>query len=353
MTHFIGMDVHAASTTIVVVSDKGRCVDETVVATRGEVLVKALQEVRRPRHVVFEEGCQSEWLYELLERHADSIVVAQPSGRDGSKSDARDALGLATKLRLGQLSKRVFKQPQTFRALKQAVRAHRYLTRDLTRAKNRLCAQLRAQGVEGVREELYDAETRKTAIAPLNEAVRGTAELLGEAHDALAELQARAEKRLVALVGVTKEARLLTTVPGIGAIRAATIAAVVMTPERFASKRQFWSYCGLGVVTESSADWKQQQDQQWVRTKNIKTKGLNRNRNPWLKDAFKGAAETIIMQAGDEPLHQHYQRLLKAGTKPNLAALTIARQIASIVLAVWRKKEAYDPQKLKNDEATT
>jgi hypothetical protein len=34
--------------------------------------------------------------------------------------------------------------------------------------------------------------------------------------------------------------------------------------------------------------------------------------------------------------------------KPNLAKLTLARQIASIVLAVWRTKEVYDPKRLKS-----
>jgi transposase len=40
----------------------------------------------------------------------------------------------------------------------------------------------------------------------------------------------------------------------IGPVRAATIVAVVVTPERFRTKQQFWSYCGLGIVTRSSAD---------------------------------------------------------------------------------------------------
>jgi hypothetical protein len=40
-------------------------------------------------------------------------------------------------------------------------------------------------------------------------------------------------------------------------------------------------------------------------------------------------------------------QLLDGGTKPNLARLTIARQIASIILSMWRSEEVYDPGKLK------
>ncbi len=48
-----------------------------------------------------------------------------------------------------------------------------------------------------------------------------------------------------------------------------------------------------------------------------------------------------------EPLYRHYQRLLDGGTKPNLAKLTIARQIAAISLALWRNQEDYDQSKFK------
>jgi len=37
-------------------------------------------------------------------------------------------------------------------------------------------------------------------------------------------------------------------------VRVAQLIAAVVTPHCFRSKRQFWSYCGLAVVTRSSAD---------------------------------------------------------------------------------------------------
>jgi hypothetical protein len=35
--------------------------------------------------------------------------------------------------------------------------------------------------------------------------------------------------------------------------------------------------------------------------------------------------------------------MLASGTKPHLAKLTVARQIAAIVLATWKSQEEYDP----------
>jgi hypothetical protein len=64
------------------------------------------------------------------------------------------------------------------------------------------------------------------------------------------------------------------------------------------------------------------------------TRGLNQNFNHTLKAIFKGAVTTVIGRGGDDPICRHSPGLLNGGTKPNLAKLTIARQIASIVLAV-------------------
>ena len=88
----------------------------------------------------------------------------------------------------------------------------------------------------------------------------------------------------------------------------------------------------------------------WVREPVQQTRGLNRNFNHTLKRVFKGAATTVIGRAENEPLYRHYERLLEGGTKPNLTKLTIARQLASIVLAVWRTGEAYDPKRLEATE---
>ena len=49
------------------------------------------------KHLVFEEGLQSAWLYETLRPHVDEIVVAGITESRGPKSDKRDAYGLAEK----------------------------------------------------------------------------------------------------------------------------------------------------------------------------------------------------------------------------------------------------------------
>jgi hypothetical protein len=74
-----------------------------------------------------------------------------------------------------------------------------------------------------------------------------------------------------------------------------------------------------------------------------KTRGLNLNHHSALNEIFKSATTAVVAQLKAEPLHQNYQRLLVAGTKPNRAELTIARKIAAITLSIWKWKETYKP----------
>jgi hypothetical protein len=67
-----------------------------------------------------------------------------------------------------------------------------------------------------------------------------------------------------------------------------------------------------------------------------------------LKQVFKGAAKTVIQQHPNDPLHADYERMLAGGTKPNLAQVTLARKIASITFALWKKKEDYKPATTTN-----
>ena len=114
MERYIGIDVHAASCTLAVISEKGRKLKDFPVETNGQALVEAIRIIPGHKHLVFEEGLQSAWLYETLRPHVDELVVAGITTSRGPKSDKHDAYGLAEKLRGGNLDKQVFKAPRQF-----------------------------------------------------------------------------------------------------------------------------------------------------------------------------------------------------------------------------------------------
>ena len=185
MERYVGLDAHASSCTLGVMTPSGKRVGSHVVETNARCLIEAVRQIPQPRHICLEEGTLSEWLYEVLSPHAEKVVAAAVGESRGPKDDRRDAFGLAEGLRLGAIKRKVYKERGGFGALGYHAKGYRWIRSDGVRVRNR-------------------------------------------------------------------------------------------------------------------------------------------------------------------PIYRHYLVLLDGGTKPNLAKLTIARQIASIVLAVWRTKEAYDPKRLES-----
>jgi transposase len=215
---------------------------------------------------------------------------------------------------------------------------------DSTRVKNRLKALFRGRGIECDGSAVYNAEKREEWLGKLDiAAVRARADRLLKELDCLAPLSEESEKELVAEGRKHSATKILRGVPGIGPVRAAVILGIAGTPHRFRTKRQFWAYCGLGIVTKSSAEYAVVNGQVRRSKKRPLVLGLNRNYNRALKGVFKGAAKT----AASGVWKLHFAAMVAHGMSEPLVRLTLARKIASITLTLWKKGEAYNPKKLK------
>jgi transposase len=344
MDRYIGVDAHAQSCTIAVMSAAGKRLQEARVETNGEALRNFLRSIAGRKHLCLEEGTMSEWMHELLEPLVDEIVVTIPKRSIGNKNDSLDAWARADELRRGAIDVAVFKAPRKFVALREAVRAYEIAQRDMVRAKARLNAVYRSRGLSGMGSKIYDRASRQDWLFKLPPHRRELAELLSSQLDGLMTIHEEAEAWLLTESAQAPIVQLIKTAPGIGDIRAAQIVATVISPHRFRTRKQFLSYCGLGIVTRSSSDWVKT-DGRWQRRLIAQPRGLNRNRHPILKRVFRGAAESVIRLRPEHPLNMAYQRATSAGVKPNLARLTLARRLALAVLAMWKNNQEYDPNR--------
>src|SRR5688572_11153069 len=96
---YVGMDVHQAMTAIAVIDGNGSIVQRTLIRTETGALREFFSGLGRGQvEVVFEEGCQAAWLYDLLAPLVSRVVVANARklGK-GNKTDKVDALKLARK----------------------------------------------------------------------------------------------------------------------------------------------------------------------------------------------------------------------------------------------------------------
>ncbi len=350
MERYIGLDAHRTSCTFAVIGPSGRKIRHDVVETNGAALVRYLKSLSGRKHLCLEEGTQSAWLYEILSPHVDEIVVTGISRSRGQKSDALDAFLRAEELRTNSIQTPVFKAPRQFSRLRELARVHSMLVRDLVRVQGRLKAMYRSRGVSTPGKSVYSPRERQRWLARLPAACRSATSRLHEQYDLQLELKKAAETDMLAEARKHPIAKILATAPGLGPIRVAQLLPIVVTPHRFRTRRQFWSYCGLGIVMRSSSDWVRTEGGGWTKAMVQQTRGLNRNHVSRLKDIFKGAALTVVMQLPNDPLHEHYQRLLAAGTKPNLAKLTVARRVAAIVLRMWKDEKEYEPETIRKQQ---
>src|SRR5260370_26462566 len=138
--------------------------------------------------------------------------------------------------------------------------------------------------------------------------------------------------------------RWLMSVPKLGSVSVAQLLAVVGTPHRFRSKHQFWTYVGLAVVTRSTADHEVVDGVLRRSSRPVATRGLNRNHNHLLKRVFKNAASSAWHRG---PFKAGYDARVAQGLDPSLARLTIARQLAAITLAIWKRGEQFNQERMK------
>jgi transposase len=345
MERFIGLDVHAASTTCAVIDAKGKHLRAEVVETNGQALVEFLKLQPGTLRLCMEEGTQSAWLTEILKPHVAQLAVIHVHESRGPKNDERDAFALAEQMRMGKLEHTVYKEVGPFAALRQLAKTHAMIVQDSVRIQSRIKAIFRSRGVPVAGKSIYASDDRAMWIAKLPASSQEAARLLFAEYDAQATIRAEAEKKLVVESHRHPITRVLETCPGLGPIRVAQLVAIVVTPDRFRTRAQFWSYCGLGLVMRSSSDWVKQSTGDWRRKNVMQTRGLNYNHNHTLKNVFKGAATTVVTQLAEHPLGVAYKAMLDGGTKPNLAKVSLARKIASITLSMWKNKEVYDTAK--------
>ena len=335
---FAAADVHAATTTFAVLDSSGKFVMETVVETKAETLLSVVKAIPGAVHLTFEEGTPAAWLYDLLRPHVTELLVCDPRKNrndKGNKSDRIDARQLAKWLRSGDLSA-VYHGDESMKVLKELVRGYENLVADSARTKNRLKAVFRSQGEATSGGDVYRLEKQEEWLSKLRSSgLRSRAEWLYSQMESLNGLRGEAEMAVLREAKKHRPCSLLKSVPGIGPIRSATIVAHVATPFRFRTKRQFWSYCGLAVVTRGSSDWEIDGEELRRSRRPVSTRGLNRNHNRHLKDAFKGAVRDA------RAFRPHLDALVGSGMRESMARLTVARKIAATTLAIWKKGEKF------------
>ncbi|HSY65441.1 MAG TPA: transposase [Terriglobales bacterium] len=350
-TKYIGMDVHKESISLAVRNAAGKIVMECVIETKASIILQFIDGLRGDLHVTFEEGTWATWLFDLLKPHVSKLVVCDPrkNSRQGNKNDRIDARELSDRLYMNKLSS-VYHGGAGVRTLRELARSYLTISKDLARVMSRVKAIYRSWGIPCAGKQVYAPRHRAEWLAKISEVgVLRRAEFYYQQLDALRPLRHQVRRELLAESKKHPATKLLCQIPAIGPIRAALLIALIQTPQRFRSKRPLWKYSGFGIEMHSSADYRKVKGQLERTKKQVSVRGLNRDCNHDLKNLFKSAATIASVKPG--PFQEFYAALVAKGMRPEMARLTLARKIATIVLIVWKRGVSFDAQYLKPQTA--
>src|SRR5215831_15730525 len=350
---YIGLDVHQATISVAVRDSQGNLIMESILETKASTILEFLAGLRGTLFVTFEEGTSAAWLYDLLKPHVAEVLVCNPRKiprqKQGNKNDKVDARKLSERLRLHDL-KSVYHGHNGVRMLRELARSYLTIVKDLTRVMSRVKALYRSWAIPCAGRDVYYTRHRSQWLDKIPEpGVRYRAEPLYQQLDLLQHLRQQARRALLAESRKHPITAKLRQIPSLGPIRSALAVALIQTPHRFRSKRQLWTYSGLGLETRDSGEYQFVQGQPRRRKKQATIRGLNKDYNHDLKGLFKGAATLASVQPG--PFQEFYQRSLAKGIKPTMVRLTLARKLAAITLTLWKKGEDFDIHKLNSPAA--
>jgi transposase len=335
MKYYIGLDAHSTTSTVVVVKENGdQILRETFPTTEGN-LVGFLGKIDGEKHLTFEEGTLSQWLYLVIKPEVDHLLICNPvyvAKKQGPKTDFRDALHLAQELRTNHL-KPVYHDNSKWMELRTLVNSYSDLIDGIVRTKLRLKALFRSFGLSTDEGDFY--ENREQIKDLPNEVAKFVAESFFTQMEALEKQKAEYAEYFRKNRQRHRPVKNLCTIPGISDVRANIITAIVCSPHRFKNKHQFWGYCML------------------VRHIQISGGKIYGNRRVHgrkeLRDVFIGAAENALR--GETSLRDYYDAQRDRGIAHREAKLALARKIAGLSLALLKNndifKNNHDAQQLE------
>lgn len=123
---------------------------------------------------------------------------------------------------------------------------------------------------------------------------------------------------------------LLTSIPGIADVSAATIAAEIGAPERFESPKKLVAYAGIDASTSDSGDFESAENH------------MSKRGSSYLRYALMTAADRARVH--DPYFGDYYDSMIARGKHHYVAVSGVARKLCGVILAVLRERRPYEPR---------
>jgi transposase len=322
MRHTISLDVHKRETQACIADGDGVVVAEKRFRTTEKSYRRALKKYEGD--VVLEAvgfyRPVAKWLdglgYDVHLAHVGRVPKAR------QKTDRKDARRLLTLWR-GDALPEAYLPPEEVQRLRDVARHRQFLGQESRRLKTKLMHDLYKHG-HFVEENPVETERGRAWLRTLDAPeIRSTLGLWERVKAEIDAFQARIDAETTDL----PEAKLLMTVPGIGAYTALLILAEVGDFSRFPSGDRLAAYAGLVPSQHQSGDADRRGS-------------ITKEGNPTLRWALVEAARNHVRLCPDSSIAQRYVRL--AQTKGHGKAMTAtARQLCTVLWSMMARKEVF------------
>lgn len=327
----VGMDMHKKFSVVTVVNEDGEEVISGKRLDHGNGEVKEFfSEHREDIQVVLEAGSNWYWMCDLLDELGIPNRLCHPLKTKAIasakiKTDKLDSRILANLDRMDFVPESYITDIKT-RHSRELLRYRSALVKIQTGIKNRVHAILAKNNIPNPFTDLFGKAGMKYLSelkpAPVyRQALDGYTRQL----DALSTEIERAEKSIAKTMEITPETSLLETIPGVGPIRALTIASEIGDVGRFHSAKHLASYAGLVPSTSQSGE----------STRHGK---ITRQGSRWLRWSLVEAAIHAAGKPG--PLRDFYLRLAKSKGK-KAARVAVARKLATYIYHMLNEGKDY------------
>jgi len=326
----VGMDMHKRFSVVTVIDDEGK---EVVVGQKLEnqeadllAFFKGLDEEVR---VVLEAGPNLMWMCDLLDDCGIDNLLCHPSKTKAItaariKTGKLDSKILSHLLRADFIPE-AYKPDAGTKATRELLRYRAFLMRERTRTKNAIHALLTRGNIPNPYSDLFGKAGLSyleglRLLAVRRAALDGYLSLLSR----LGEEIAAAEQRVRGKFKNSPQARLLSTIPGVGPLLSLTILSEIGEISRFGAARQLSSYAGLVPSTSQSGG--------------VTRHGrITRQGSRWLRWALVEAAIHAASRPG--PLRDFHLKLKKS--KGNeVARVAVARKLSTYASICLSRKRA-------------
>lgn len=325
---YAGLDLSRKRLEVCVLDEAGTEVLRTAVAPDGDALRTLSARLARQRAeevtAAIESMTGARFVHDTLERYGWEVVVADAQRARGlaplvAKTDRIDAWVLAELARRDLVPAIWLPDPEV-RGTRERVRFRAHLVHHRVALKNRIHATLMSFGHPVPMSDLFGGRgrqlLRRLALpAPWASSLATSLELVDELDRRVADCEAELRR----LLADDADVALLRTIPGVGWVLAATIAAELGDIRRFRTPAQLVGYTGLCPFVIQSGDTDRRGP-------------LTKHGPRYLRWALIEAATHACRHATYRQRYLRTRRRLGRQRGPRVARVEVARQLAT---AIW------------------